>query len=83
MKTIKIKNNGEFSPEKTPIICISKTKYMDVHLAWKFENFNLSFASIEMNDGTFKDKASQFESLTELGNKIAEAWNEKFHLPLS
>ena len=78
---IKIKTfNFGFEPTTTKMICVPKHKYADVHLCFDFKNGNIQFASLSMNDGTYSDKESQFESLSKLGYNIANAWNEKYNL---
>ena len=72
--------DGGFDPTKTKMTCISKHKYSDVELAFKIGNSFLGFAELEANDGTYSDKETQFESLKELGENIAIAWNEKYNL---
>lgn len=69
-----------FDPTKTKMTCISKHKYADVHLAFAIGGAFISFADLSANDGTYSDKESQFEALTELGENIAKAWNEKYNL---
>lgn len=67
-------------PTGYQIVCIPKWKYADVELALKIPNAgNVVFASIEMHNGTYSDKAEQFEALSEFGELIAKVWNENFH----
>ncbi len=71
---------GALEADKAEMVCVSKRKYADVHLCFKGKNANITFADLNMNDGTYRDKESQFEALDQIGDKIADLWNREFKL---
>lgn len=75
--SIKLKGfEGELNLLESEIVCVSKQKYADVYLCFKIEGgYLVEFASIELHDGTYKDKESKFSELKKFGEKLSEVWN--------
>ncbi len=69
---------GEFDTEKDKLVCVSRKKYNEVRLCYKY-NMNIPFAQIELySNGS--DAAEVFEDAEKLGEEICKRWNDHTRL---